>query len=85
MTFHRVASSRRTVETLFAVVTLARNLTCCEDIRALSAMIADQSRDDLEELALVLAVILGRTSDGDILQKCALEIAEQPAVEVVIL
>jgi len=85
MTLHRVASSRRTVERLFAVVTLARNLNGCEDIRSLSAMMADQPRADLEELALVLAVILGRTSDGEILQKCALDLAGDLRAEVVIL
>jgi hypothetical protein len=71
----KIAASRATVERLVAVVTLASSIEQVDDIRSLNELIRDQPRDELEELALVLSVIVSRTSNPELVRKMAFDVA----------
>lgn len=73
-----IAASRATVERVFSLVTLAKDMNHIDDIRALHGIIHDQPRDELEELALVLSAILARTSNPEIVRELALSVAKEP-------
>jgi hypothetical protein len=76
----KIAASRKTVERLFAVVTLAKSIEQADDVRSLHGLIHDQPRDELEDLALVLSVIVSRTSDPELVRKMAFEVASNDDV-----